>query len=95
MPRHPAIGGTGQILASGGASGGTLIGATIPFPVTQEARQATAAPRRCIAERYASRNDSWSRSDRRPPPQLVQVYLLKDVEEVVGQAAQHGFLCGK
>ncbi len=52
--RHPDIGGAGQTLASGGASGGTLIGATIPFPATREARQATGDPRRSIAERYAS-----------------------------------------
>ena len=37
---HPDIGGAGRPWP-GGASGGTLIGATIPFPATREARQAT------------------------------------------------------
>jgi hypothetical protein len=94
--RHPAIGGAGQILASGGASGGTLIGATIPFPVTQAARQATADPRRSIAERYASRDDYLEQVRQATHALVHEGYLLaEDVEEVVGQAAQHyDLLCG-
>src|SRR5262245_28094837 len=94
--RHPAIGGSGQILASGGASGGTLIGATIPFPTTQEARQAAGDPRRAIAERYASRDDYLERVRQATQLLVREGYLLaEDVEEVLSQAAQHyDLLCG-
>jgi hypothetical protein len=94
--RHPAIGGAGQILASGGASGGTLIGATIPFPATREARQAAGDPRPAIAERYASRDDYLARVRQATQTLVHEGYLLaEDVEEVIGQAAQHyDLLCG-
>ena len=95
--RHPDIGGAGQTLASGGASGGTLNGATIPFPATREARQASADPRRSIAERYASRDD-YLQQVRQAAEALVQArYLLaEDVDEVLSQAAQHyDLLCGQ
>ena len=94
--RHPDIGGAGQTLASGGASGGTLIGATIPFPATREARQATGDPRRAIAERYPSKAD-YLEQVRQAAQTLVQArYLLaEDVDEIVGQAAQHyDLMCG-
>ena len=88
--RHPDIGGAGQTLASGGASGGTLIGATIPFPATREARQASGDPRRAIAERYASKADYLSRSDRRLKTLVQAKYLLaEDADEIIGQVAQH------
>src|SRR4029450_6999962 len=88
--RHPDIGGARQTLASGGASGGTLMGATIPFPATREARQATGDSRRSIAERYASRDDYLAQV-RQAAQTLVQAkYLLaEDVDEIIGQAAQH------
>jgi hypothetical protein len=95
--RHPDIGGAGQTLASGGASGGTLIGATIPFPATREARQATGDPRRSIAERYTSKAD-YLEQVRRAAQDLVQArYLLaEDVDEIIGQAAQHyDLVCGQ
>jgi hypothetical protein len=95
--RHPDIGGAGQTLASGGASGGTLIGATIPFPATREARQATGDPRRAIAERYTSKAD-YLEQVRRAAQDLVQArYLLaEDVDEIIGQAAQHyDLVCGQ
>jgi len=95
--RHPDIGGAGQTLASGGASGGTLIGATIPFPATREARQATRDPRRSIAERYTSKAD-YLEQVRRAAQDLVQAqYLLaEDVDEIIGQAAQHyDLVCGQ
>ena len=95
--RHPDIGGAGQTLASGGASGGTLIGATIPFPATREARQATGDPRRSIAERYTSKAD-YLEQVRQAAQTLVQArYLLaEDVDEIIGQAAQHYDLaCGQ
>lgn len=88
--RHAAIGGTGQILSSGGASGGTLLGSTLPFPATPEVRAATADPRRAITERYASREDYLARV-RQAAQALIQArYLLvEDLEEIVNQAAQH------
>ena len=88
--RHPDIGGAGQILASGGASGGTLLGSTIPFPATREERQASADPRRSIEERYASMEDYQERV-RQATESLIQAgYLLaEDLEEVVAQAVQH------
>jgi hypothetical protein len=95
--RHPDIGGAGQTLASGGASGGTLIGATIPFPATRAARQASGDPRRSVAERYTSKAD-YLEQIRRAAQDLVQArYLLaEDVDEIIGQAAQHyDLVCGQ
>ena len=88
--RHKDIGGTGQILASGGASGGSLIGATIPFPPTPAARQASGDPRPSIAERYASKA-AYLEQVRLAAQGLLQArYLLaEDVDDIVQQAAQH------
>ncbi|HEU0022871.1 MAG TPA: alpha/beta hydrolase domain-containing protein, partial [Dehalococcoidia bacterium] len=88
--RHPAIGGSGQTLASGGATGGTLLGSTIPFPATREDREATGDPRRSIEERYASR-DSYLDQIRQAAQQLVnQDYLLpEDLDRVMHQASEH------
>jgi hypothetical protein len=88
--RHPDIGGAGQILSTGGATGGTLVGATIPFPATREARQTSADPRLSIAERYASR-EVYLEQVRKATEALIQArYLLaEDLEEILGQAAQH------
>jgi hypothetical protein len=88
--RHPDIGGAGQILASGGASGGTLIGSAIPFPATREQREAAGDRRRAIAERYASK-EAYLEQIRRAGEALIQArYLLpEDLEEVVSQAALH------
>jgi hypothetical protein len=88
--RHPASGGAGQILASGGASGGTLIGSTMPFPATREAREATADPRRSIAERYASKEDYLEHVRQAAHALIQERYLLaEDLEDIVAQAAQH------
>jgi hypothetical protein len=88
--RHPDIGGADQILASGGASGGTVIGATIPFPATPQTRQAAADPRRAITERYASRPDYLERIRQAAHALIQEGYLLaEDVEDIVAQAAQH------
>jgi len=88
--RHPDIGGAGQILASGGASGGTLFGATMPFPPTAAARTAQGDPRRSIAERYASRAEYLAQVRQAAQALVQQRYLLEeDVEDIVTQAAQH------
>jgi hypothetical protein len=88
--RHSDIGGAGQILSTGGASGGTLAGSTIPFPTTREVREATGDPRRSIAERYATRENYLERV-RQATEALIQArYLLaEDLEEILSQAAQH------
>jgi hypothetical protein len=88
--RHPEVGGAGQTLSTGGASGGTLVGSTIPFPVTPEARQSAGDPRPSIAERYASR-DAYLAQVRQATDALIRErYLLpEDLEEVISQAAQH------
>ena len=52
--RHDDMGGSGQTLSTGGASGGTLKGSTIPFPATKIIREANNDPRLSIQERYES-----------------------------------------
>jgi hypothetical protein len=88
--RHPDIGGAGQTLSTGGATGGTLVGSTIPFPATREAREATGDPRLSIAERYASR-EAYLEQVRKASEALIQArYLLaEDLDEILVQAAQH------
>jgi hypothetical protein len=80
----------GQILASGGASGGTLLGATIPFAATREARQATADPRPSIVERYGSKDSYLARVKQAAQALVDTHYLLaEDVTEILDQASQH------
>ena len=95
--RHAEIGGVGQILASGGASGGTVIGATIPFPSIPETRQATGDPRRAVTERYTSRAAYLEHVKQAAHGLVQERYLLaEDVEEIIDQAAQHyNLLCGE
>jgi len=95
--RHADIGGAGQILASGGASGGTLFGSTIPFAPNRAAREASGDPRLSIAERYASKEDYLERV-RQATQALIQArYLLdEDLDDIVAQAAQqYDLLCGR
>jgi hypothetical protein len=88
--RHADIGGEGQILSSGGASGGTLAGSTIPFPATREEREASGDPRLSIEERYASREDYLERISRAAASLIDQGYVLaEDLEVIVEQAGQH------
>ena len=88
--RHPDIGGAGQVLSTGGASGGTLRGSTIPFPVTQAEREASGDPRRSIEERYASRSQYLELVEQAAEKLVDQRYLLEeDLESMISQAAQH------
>lgn len=88
--RHADIGGAGQILASGGASGGTIIGATIPFPATAETRRATGDPRRAVTERYTSKAAYLEQIKQAAHALVQERYLLaEDVEEIIDQAARH------
>ena len=88
--RHPEIGGAGQTLSTGGATGGTLVGSTIPFPATREVREPTGDPRRSIAERYASK-EVYLEQVRKATEALIQArYLLaEDLDEILNQAGQH------
>jgi hypothetical protein len=88
--RHQDIGGAGQTLSTGGATGGTLAGSTIPFPATREARETTGDPRLSIAERYASR-EAYVEQVRKATEALIQArYLLaEDLDEIISQAGQH------
>ena len=88
--RHADIGGEGQILSSGGASGGTLAGSTIPFPATREEREASGDPRLSIEERYDSREDYLERIAQAASSLIDQGYALpEDLEVIVGQAGEH------
>ena len=88
--RHPEIGGAGQVLSTGGASGGTLRGSTIPFPATQEQREASGDPRRSIQERYVSKDQYLELVKEAGEGLIKQRYLLvEDLDSVVNQAAQH------
>ena len=65
-----------------------LIGATIPFAPTREARLAAGDPRPAIAERYASKADYLARVERAAQELAAQGYLLaEDVPVVVAHAA--------
>jgi hypothetical protein len=88
--RHADIGGAEQILASGGASGGTLLGSTRPFPATRQQREATCDPRRSIAERYASKSAYLEQIQQAARELLQERYLLaEDLEAMLQQAARH------
>jgi len=88
--RHADIGGEGQILSSGGATGGTLAGSTIPFPATRAQREATRDPRLSIEERYSSREDYLSQIRSAAEELVDQGYVLaEDVELLVSQASDH------
>ena len=88
--RHADIGGANQVLSTGGASGGTLRGSTIPFAATKEAREASGDPRLSIEERYASKSEYLGLVKEAAENLVEQRYLLEeDVETIVTQAAQH------
>ena len=88
--RHAEIGGEGQILSSGGATGGTLAGSTIPFPATRAERENSGDPRLSIEERYASREDYLDKIRESAEELARQGYVLgEDVELLVSQAGDH------
>ena len=76
--------------STGGATGGTLVGSTIPFPATREAREATGDPRLLAKERYATR-EAYLEQVRKAADALIQArYLLaEDLDEIISQAGQH------
>ena len=88
--RHPDIGGAGQTLSTGGASGGTLRGATIPFPAAPQQRQAAADPRPSIQERYPSQQAFLAQIETAAHQLTAQGYLLpEDLTLLITEAAQH------
>lgn len=93
--RHSNMGGTGQTLSTGGASGGTLRGSTIPFPATKKEREASRDPRLSIEERYDSK-EQYQGLVRQAAQKLVeQQYLLaEDVESMVELGGRHYDLMG-
>ena len=87
--RHQDIGGGGQVLSTGGASGGTLRGSTIPFAATRKERESTGDPRQSIDERYASKEQYLELVKQAAEEQIGNRYLLQeDLGSVLDQAAQ-------
>ena len=88
--RHADIGGEGQTLSTGGASGGTLRGSSIPFAATRSEREETGDPRLSIEERYASRQSFLEQIEDAARQLVADGYLLEeDVERLVTQAEEH------
>ena len=88
--RHADIGGEGQTLSTGGASGGTLRGSSIPFAATRREREASGDPRRSIEERYTSREGFLRQIEDASRQLVANGYLLEeDVEPLSAQAADH------
>ena len=87
--RHEDIGGGGQVLSTGGASGGTLRGSTIPFAATRKERESSGDPRLSIEERYTSKEQYLELVKQAAKEKVGQRYLLEeDLEPVLEQAAQ-------
>ena len=88
--RHADIGGEGQTLSTGGASGGTLRGSSIPFAATRGDREASGDPRSSIEERYPSRQSFIKQIEGAARQLAADGYLLEeDVEPLAVQAAEH------
>ena len=88
--RHPDIGGADQVIGTGGASGGTLRGSTIPFAATLNDRKMSGDSRLSIEERYASKEQYLELVERAARKLIAQRYLLEeDVESMKSQAADH------
>ena len=88
--RHADIGGEGQILSTGGASGGTLRGSSIPFAATRSEREASGDPRPSIEERYESRQAFLDQIEAAARQLVADGYLLEqDVQPLLSQAAEH------
>jgi hypothetical protein len=75
-------------LSSGGASGGTLKGSTIPFPATRQDRETTGDPRASIQERYNSRDDYAARVRQAGQSLVDQGYALAEDLDIFEQQAR-------
>ena len=88
--RHADIGGEGQTLSTGGASGGTLRGSSIPFAATRSERDASDDPRPSIEERYESRQAFLDQIKAAALQLVADGYLLEeDMQPLLSQAAEH------
>jgi hypothetical protein len=88
--RHADIGGEGQTLSTGGASGGTLRGSSIPFAASRSEREAAGDPRLSIEERYESCPEFLAQVEAAARQLVADGYLLdEDVERLVAQASEH------
>ena len=88
--RHADIGGEGQTLSTGGASGGTLRGSSIPFAATRAEREAAGDPRTSIEERYESCQAFLDRIEAAARQLVADCYLLEeDIQPLIAQAAEH------
>ncbi len=88
--RHADIGGEGQTLSTGGASGGTLRGSSIPFAATRAERESSGDPRPSIEERYESRQAFLDHIEANARQLVADGYLLEeDLPPLVAQAAEH------
>ncbi len=88
--RHADIGGEGQTLSTGGASGGTLRGSSIPFAATRAEREETGDPRLSIEERYLSHESFLEQIEKAASELAAGGYLLdEDAERLIAQAAEH------
>ena len=77
------------MLSTGGASGGTLRGSTIPFAVTRRERESTGDKRLSIEERYASKEQYLQLVKKAAEDLIGRRYLLEeDLEPVIEQASQ-------
>ena len=87
--RHADIGGVGEIMSTGGASGGTLKGSTIPFAATVEDREASGDPRLSVEERYESKTVYLAKIEEAAQSLLDEGYLLReDLATVMEHAGQ-------
>ena len=88
--RHRDIGGADQVIGTGGASGGTLRGSTIPFAATRKAREMSGDPRLSVEERYESKEQYQELVEQAARKLVAQRYLLEeDIESVKRQATEH------
>ena len=77
-------------MGTGGASGGTLRGSTIPFAATRTEREVSGDKRLSIEERYDSRDHYLGLVKNAVRKLIGQRYLLEeDLEPVVAMAAEH------
>ena len=81
--RHPEVGAEGQVIGT--------TGATIPFAVTREDREARQDPRRSIEERYDSREAYLAQVKEAASGLAEQGFLLPDDLATVTKHAQERF----
>ena len=80
-PRHPRLGGTGQI--------NLMQGSTFPFAATRAERERTGDPRPSIEERYRDRDDYLAKVRAAAEALVQQRYLLEeDIETTLALAGR-------